>query len=146
LTVSTSLVIYADGGSRGNPGPAAIGVVILDRSGKILRETARRVGRATNNQAEYLALIEGLKLAREMGAEEVSVQMDSELVVRQVNGRYALRSPSLRPLFQQVRELQASFRSFTITHVPRAHNRRADALLNQALNRGATPGARPSPP
>lgn len=125
--------MYADGGSRGNPGPAAIGVVILDDSGKVLQEIGRRLGHATNNEAEYRALIAGLEAAARMEAQEVVARMDSELVVRQVRGLYRVRSPGLQPLYQQVLALKTGFARFFIEHVPREENRLADALVNRAL-------------
>ncbi|MDP2726952.1 MAG: ribonuclease HI family protein [Dehalococcoidia bacterium] len=128
------VVVYADGGSRGNPGPSAIGVEILDDSGKVLHQISKKIGHATNNEAEYLALITGLEAAVGLGAQEVAVRMDSELLVRQVNGLYRVRSPGLQPLHQRVMTQKARFARFSIEHVRRDGNRRADALVNRALD------------
>jgi ribonuclease HI len=132
--VAESLVIHADGASRGNPGPAAAGVVISTPDGGPVEEMARYLGHATNNVAEYQALILGLGVARRLGAREVRVRMDSELVVRQVCGRYRVRNPALKLLHQEVEELVRGLRRFTIEHVPREKNREADRLANQALD------------
>ena len=124
-----------DGGARGNPGPAAWGVAILDEAGNYLEGFAGSLGRATNNVAEYHGLLEALRLGAERGAEEVEIRADSELVVRQMEGRYRVRHASLVPLFDEARRRARSFRSFRIVHVPRADNRAADRLVNQALDR-----------
>lgn len=128
------VIVHADGGSRGNPGPAAIGVEVLDDSGKVLHQISKRIGRATNNEAEYQALIAGLHAALNLGAQEVMVRMDSELVVRHIQGRYRVRSAGLLPLYQQAMALKGRFARFHIEHVPRLSNSRADALVNQALD------------
>ncbi len=133
------LTVIADGAARGNPGPAAIGVVIMDETNQIVRELSWSIGHATNNQAEYRALIAGLEAVLELGATAVTVNMDSELVVRQLQGSYKVKSPKLLPLFQRASQLRARFESFHIAHIPRELNRRADALANRALdieNRG----------
>ena len=134
LDSPSRLIVHADGGSRGNPGPAATGVEVLDESGVALYRAGRKVGRATNNEAEYLALIDGLEAAARLGADEVVVRMDSELVVRHILGRYRVKSPTLLPLYQRAMALKSRFRRFSIEHVPREMNRRADALVNQALD------------
>lgn len=128
------MMVYADGGSRGNPGPSAIGVEVLDDSGKVLRQISEAIGRATNNQAEYRALIAGLEAAASLGAQEVVVRLDSQLLVRQVQGLYRVQSPGLQPLYQRVVALRTRFSRFSIEHVPREENRRADALVNRALD------------
>lgn len=128
------VIVYADGGSRGNPGPAAIGVQVVDDSGNDLYQKGRRIGRATNNEAEYQALIDGLEAAAHLGAEEVLVRMDSELVVKHILGLYRVRSPGLLPLYQRATALKNRFPRFRIEHVPRLANSRADALANQALD------------
>jgi ribonuclease HI len=124
-----------DGACRGNPGPAAIGVTLKDESGKTLATISRRIGRTTNNQAEYAALIAGLTAACKLGAREVLVRTDSELLVKQVNGRYRLRNAGLKPLYLEVLKLRESFNAFAIIYIPREENREADALANQALDR-----------
>lgn len=129
-----NVTVYADGGSRGNPGPAAIGVEVLDESGNPLYQNGQRIGRATNNEAEYRALIDGLEAAARLGAQEVVVRMDSELVVKHILGLYRVRSPGLLPLYRQALALKSRFPRFHIEHVPRSANARADALVNQALD------------
>ena len=124
-----------DGGSRGNPGPAAWGVAVLDGSGECTDGHSGLLGRATNNVAEYHGLLEALKLAEREGAEEVEIQADSELVVRQIEGRYRVRHPDLKPLFAQAMQRIGRFRSFRIRHVRREHNKEADRLVNIALDR-----------
>lgn len=133
------VIAYADGASRGNPGPAAIGVVLLDEGGQELHRSARRLGRATNNQAEYRAAIAALEAALGLGASEVELRMDSELVVRQLRGRYKVRNPRLIPLYKRILDLRSRFSSLAARHVPREENRLADALANEALNRGPGP-------
>lgn len=129
-------VIYTDGASRGNPGPASIGAAVYDESGREIHTVSRRIGRATNNEAEYRAAIAGLEAALALGARDVDLRMDSELVVRQVNMRYKVRNPSLRRLFGRVKDLQWRFASFQVRHVRREENSRADTLANEALDRG----------
>ena len=127
------LIIFTDGASQGNPGQAAIGAVIEDGQGKVISRISRRIGHATNNQAEYTAIIAALEEASRLGAEEVEVRADSELVVKQFNGRYKVKKATLRPLYQKVVQLAGPLKVFTITHVPRAQNREADRLANRAL-------------
>jgi len=128
------LTIYTDGASSGNPGPAAIGAVIKDGQGRVITRLSRRIGRATNNQAEYLAIITALEEASRLGAEEVEIRSDSELVVKQLKGRYRVKKATLRPLYQKVVQLVGSLKAFTITHVPRTQNREADKLAHLALS------------
>lgn len=128
-------VIYADGASRGNPGPASVGAALYDESGRELHTVSRRIGRATNNEAEYRAAIAGLEAALALGARDVELRMDSELVVRQLDARYKVRNPSLRRLFGRVKDLQWRFASFRVRHVRREQNRRADQLANEAFDR-----------
>jgi ribonuclease HI len=123
-----------DGGSRGNPGPAAWGVVILDSEGHPLEGFAGAIGRATNNVAEYQGLLEALALAIRHEAKDVELLADSELVVKQMRGEYKVRHPDLVPLHAEARRRIAAFRSFRIRHVPRAMNKAADTLVNRALN------------
>jgi len=133
------VIAYADGASRGNPGPAAIGVLLLDEAGQELHRSARRLGRATNNQAEYRAAIAALEAALGLGATQVELRTDSELVVRQLRGRYKVRNPRLLPLYKRMLDLRSRFASLAVRHVPREENRLADALANEALNRGPLP-------
>lgn len=128
------MVIYADGASRGNPGPAAIGVTIKDKRGKLIACISQRIGRTTNNQAEYRAIIAALEEATRLGAKQVEIKTDSELVVKQINGDYRVKKATLKPLYQQVKQLQGLLQCFTITHIPRQQNIEADKLANKALN------------
>jgi ribonuclease HI len=128
------LVLHVDGGARGNPGPAAIGVVIDDEEGNRVDELAERIGVATNNVAEYRALLRGLERAAELGARELEVINDSELVAKQVNRVYKVKHPAMRPLFEQATERLGSFERWSIRNVPRADNAEADALVNAALD------------
>ncbi len=134
------VIAYADGASRGNPGPAAIGVVLVDEGGQELHRSGRRLGRATNNQAEYRAAIAALEAALGLGASEVELRMDSELVVRQLRGRYKVRNPRLIPLYKRILDLRGRFASLVATHIPRQENSLADALANEALDRAPRPG------
>jgi len=126
--------IWVDGASRGNPGQAAIGVVIKDEQGKIIARISRCIGTTTNNQAEYRAIIAALEKAIELGITRVEIKSDSELVVRQLNGRYRVRKAELKPLFQKASQLCGSLEGFAITHIPREQNREADRLANAALD------------
>ncbi len=128
-------LVYTDGASRGNPGPAAIGAAVFDENGREVHTVSQRIGRATNNEAEYRAAIAGLEAALALGAREVQLMMDSELVVRQVSGHYKVRNPALRRLFGRVKDLQWRFASFEARSIPREENKRADRLANQALDR-----------
>lgn len=127
------VIIHADGVSRGNPGLAAIGATIRDRRGRLLATISRSIGRATNNQAEYRALIAVLEEAHRLGATEAIVYLDSELAVRQLNGRYRVKNAALKTLHNDVRRLLGQLSSFSITHVPRQQNAEADRLANIAL-------------
>ena len=130
------LVVHVDGGARGNPGPAAIGVVLSTPDGEVVQESGERIGHATNNVAEYRAVLHGLKLAQNLGATEVHVVNDSELVARQLTGRYKVKHPSMKPLHAEARGLLNGFERWSIRTVPRANNARADELVNQALDGG----------
>ncbi|MGC2424700.1 MAG: ribonuclease HI family protein [Nitrospirota bacterium] len=135
---SRSLRIFTDGASRGNPGEAGIGVLIEDSSGSRLKEIRRYLGKATNNQAEYAALLTGLQASREMGAEDVSVFADSELLVKQMKGEYKVKHPLLLPLYTEAKTLTSGLKKFRITHIPRAQNAHADALANEAIDKKIT--------
>jgi ribonuclease HI len=128
------LVIYADGAARGNPGPAGIGAVIEDERGRILKEISQFVGHKTNNQAEYMALIQGLEAAAEYQADAVQVRLDSELLVHQLRGEYKVKSPLLKPLRNKVRKLLAGYKVVGIEHIERQYNRAADRLANRAID------------
>ncbi len=131
------LVVFSDGGSRGNPGPAAIGAVVLDPSmdpPETLASISECIGIATNNVAEYKALIAGLESAARIGSRAISVRADSELIVRQLEGRYRVKHPALQPLFQEVKTLLATWESVDVAHVRREANTVADALVNAALD------------
>jgi ribonuclease HI len=132
----SSWLVYADGASRGNPGPASIGAVVYDAEGREAHTVSRRIGHGTNNEAEYKAAIAGLESALALGGGDVELRMDSELVIRQLQFRYKVRNERLRPLFNRVIELRRQFDSFALDHVPRARNARADELANLALDRG----------
>jgi ribonuclease HI len=127
-------VLHVDGGARGNPGPAAIGVVISEPGGALIEELAERIGVATNNVAEYRALLRGLERAAERGAKEVRIVNDSELVARQMTGAYRVRNKALKPLHARATEALRVFERWQIESVPRARNARADALVNRALD------------
>ncbi len=130
------LLVFTDGGSRGNPGPSAFAFVIASEDGKILKKAARFIGEGTNNEAEYNGLAAGLKTALEMGADEVEVVMDSELVVRQIEGRYSVRSEKLRPLYEEAKALLARFKSAKVVYRPRDNpmTTLADSLVNDELD------------
>ncbi len=127
------VIIYADGVSRGNPGLAAVGATIKDGKGRLLAAVSQSIGRATNNQAEYRALIAALTEAHRLGATEASVYLDSELVVKQLNGRYRVKNAALKSLYLEASQLLGRLNNFTITHVPRRQNAEADRLANTAL-------------
>jgi len=128
------VIICTDGASQGNPGPAAIGATIKDEQGKLVGRISQRIGRATNNQAEYRAIIAALEEATRLGAKQVKISSDSQLVVRQINGEYRVKKAALKPLYQQVKKLLSSLDSFTITYIPRQQNQEADKLANMALS------------
>ncbi|MBA3823487.1 MAG: ribonuclease HI family protein [Ktedonobacterales bacterium] len=130
------LVLFTDGASRGNPGPAAAGIVIRTRAGEDLVATGRVLGRMTNNQAEYRALLLGLELALPFAPATLLVQMDSELVVKQMRGEYAVKSADLAPLHKQARGIVAQFARVQFAYIPRRENALADALANRALDAG----------
>ena len=127
---------YTDGGARGNPGPAAIGVLICDLKGEIVLEHCEAIGEATNNVAEYRALIEGMKKARELDADELDCYLDSELVVKQLLGIYRLKNFNMQKLNDEVGKVKRQFKHVSFTHVPREEQniQRADQLVNYALD------------
>jgi ribonuclease HI len=128
------LTINTDGGARGNPGPAGIGVVIKDESGKIIYRYGGYIGEATNNVAEYKALVKSLEEAHNLGGTELKIQMDSELIVKQMQGIYKIKEPTLQGLAAEVIKLLNNFSSYTFTHVRREYNQDADAMVNQAID------------
>jgi len=128
------LIIYTDGAARGNPGPAAIGVVLKDTAGNAIATISQRLAPTTNNQAEYLAIIGGLEKAVSLGCRHVSVKSDSELIVNQINGQFKIKNTAIRPLYQQVVQLTGKLESFAISYIPREQNRQADELANKALD------------
>jgi ribonuclease HI len=130
-----SVVVQTDGASRGNPGPAAIGVVITDPSGRVLLELGEALPPTTNNVAEYTAVIRALERAAQLGARRVQVKMDSQLVVRQLNGSYRVKHADMLPLYRRVLDLIKGFDEVTFEHVPREQNTEADRLANLALDR-----------
>jgi ribonuclease HI len=141
--VGGTLHLFSDGGSRGNPGDAAIACVIEDPvSGTAIKEYFERIGIETNNVAEYRALIKGLELAREYQPNRLIAHLDSELVVKQVNGEYKVKMPTLQPLVEEVQELANGFQDVVFTHIPRGDNHRADALVNRALDELPDPSPR----
>jgi len=128
------LIVNVDGGARGNPGPAAIGIVIRDDSGQVVDEVAEAIGDATNNVAEYRALIRGAERAAALGADQVELIGDSELIVKQVLGQYKVKKAGLKPLHAEARAALAGFTDWSVRHVRRELNAEADALVNQALD------------
>ena len=126
--------MFSDGGARGNPGPAAIGVVIKDEKEKILYRLAKTIGETTNNQAEYEALIAGLKYLADQKIDEAVCHLDSELIVKQLNGEYKVKNDEIRMKFQTVQKLRLSFKKIEFIHVKREMNEEADALVNEALD------------
>ncbi|HEY5943379.1 MAG TPA: ribonuclease HI family protein [Solirubrobacterales bacterium] len=127
-------IVNVDGGARGNPGPAAIGVVVRDAEGTVIEELGEKIGEATNNVAEYRALLKGIELADAHGVDELELVGDSELVVRQVEGRYKVKNPGMKALHAEVMKALAGFDSWSIRHVRRAENADADRLVNEALD------------
>lgn len=131
---SKKLEIYIDGGARGNPGPAGIGVVILGEDGKKIKEFGKYIGEATNNIAEYNALLYGLEEALILRAQDVIINVDSELVAKQLSGDYRVKDSNIRPLFERAINMLSSFKKFEIKHIGRELNKEADKLVNKAIN------------
>lgn len=128
------MIVACDGASRGNPGPAGAGAQLTDEDGRVLAEVAEGLGETTNNVAEYTAVIRGLERAGELGASEVEVRSDSQLLVNQLTGRYRVKSPHLVPLHRRVRELASGFDAAGFVHVRREFNTEADRLANQGVD------------
>jgi ribonuclease HI len=136
LTAPDAVTVHVDGGARGNPGPAAIGVVVSGPDGEVLDEVAELIGVATNNVAEYRALLRGLERAAALGAREVDIVNDSELVAKQLTGAYKVKHPAMKPLYLEAMSALRGFDRWSVRSVPRARNAHADALVNQALDAG----------
>ena len=128
------VIIYTDGGARGNPGPAGIGVAIYDEKKTLLATYKSYIGEATNNQAEYQAVILALEKALEMGAKSIDFKLDSELVVKQLRGEYKVKNEQLAVLVQDIFQLSNKFESINYSHVPREQNKLADKLVNEAID------------
>ncbi len=133
--------LFADGGSRGNPGPAASGAVLVAADGTILREVGQYLGPSTNNIAEWTALAIGVQAALEIGIRKLAVRLDSELVVKQLSGEYRVKHPALQPLYRRVTALLRRLEDVDVRHVPRKQNAIADALVNRVLDEHSPPAA-----
>ena len=129
------VIIHSDGGARGNPGPAGIGAILQAENGEILASVSQYLGVATYNQAEYKALIAPLEKAQLLGAEELDCFLDSELIVKQINREYKVKNKDLAPLFLQVNNLLSKFKKYSFNHIAREHNKEADRLANEAMDR-----------
>jgi ribonuclease HI len=131
---SEDAILWTDGAARGNPGPAGIGALLKTPSGEVLSADSAYLGKATNNVAEYKALLLGLERALALGVRRIEVRADSELLVKQIKGQYQVRSPGLRPLYQRALKLLARFESSRLVHVRREHNAEADRLANAGID------------
>jgi ribonuclease HI len=129
------IIIHTDGGSRGNPGPAAIGAVLKNEAGETVAEISQYIGETTNNQAEYRAVVAAIEKAKELKAEELNFFLDSELVVKQLNREYKVRDKDLAPLFMKIYNAMLGFKKVTFKHVRREFNSEADKLVNEALDK-----------
>jgi ribonuclease HI len=129
------LIINTDGLSKNNPGPAAIGAILKDTCGKIVATISQAIGVATNNEAEYRAIVTALEKALKLGAKQIELRSDSELVVNQLNGRYKIKSTALRPFYLQTAKLLGQFEKVAVVYVPREQNTEADRLANEALKK-----------
>ncbi len=132
-----NLNIYTDGGARGNPGPAGIGAVFYNQSGQVVKEISEYLGRTTNNQAEYRAVLRSLEEAKKIGAKRLQFFLDSELVVKQLNGEYKVKNKDLQPLFVRIHNLSLDFSQVGFKHIKREFNKEADGLANLAMNKGS---------
>lgn len=128
------LFIHTDGGARGNPGPGAIGVAVLNDQKKLVKEIGKFIGISTNNEAEYKAVVEGLKTCKEMGGKELKFFIDSLLVVSQLNGKFKIKEPRMKKFYLEIKELEKDFESVTYLHVPREKNYMADKIVNEVLD------------
>lgn len=134
VAASNRIRVYSDGAARGNPGLAGAGAVLVEPNGRVVERLGKFLGVQTNNYAEYMGLLLGLKRAKELGVQEVEVFADSELMIRQLGGRYQVKSPSLRPLYEEVLELLNQFGRFKLVYVPREMNAAADEMSNRAID------------
>jgi len=133
--MNKKLIIYTDGGARGNPGPAGIGVVIFNADeSQIISQHKKYIGKTTNNQAEYKAVVLGLEQARKLKADEVEARMDSELICSQINGAYKIKNPDFQDSFIKIYNLKQSFKKIIFKYIPRGKNKLADKLVNQAID------------
>jgi ribonuclease HI len=130
------LIIYTDGGARGNPGPAGIGCAIYDEQKNRVTEVSKYIGETTNNQAEYRAVIAALETAKRLGAKEIQIYLDSELVAQQLNQKYKIKNKDLAPLFVRIWNLSIGFHKVTYQHISRELNKEADKLANKAMDKG----------
>ncbi|MCX6796506.1 MAG: ribonuclease HI family protein [Candidatus Falkowbacteria bacterium] len=130
------LIIHTDGGARGNPGPAGIGVVVYDEEKQVVAEISRYLGKTTNNQAEYQAVLAGIHKAKDLGATEVVFYLDSELVAKQLNREYKVKNKELAPWFVKIYNATLDFKKVIFKHIPRTENNLADKLANEAMDRG----------
>jgi ribonuclease HI len=137
----SSAILWTDGAARGNPGPAGIGVMLKTRSGVVIVAEGQSIGHATNNVAEYRALLLGLEKALEQGVRRVEVRADSEVLIKQLKNEYRVKNPGLRPLFEQAQARLGRFEPVRLTHVRREHNAEADRLANEGIDRARSPGA-----
>jgi ribonuclease HI len=135
-----SWTLFTDGASRGNPGPAGAGAALFDTEGHELAARSLALGHCTNNAAEYRALLLGLQTALELGCARLDIRLDSELIVRQLQGRYKVKHETLKPLFEETRRLLDRLEGWSVDHVPRERNKRADQLANQGIDEGARGG------
>lgn len=133
--MSKVLTLFTDGGSRGNPGPAASGFILLDQDGSTVHEEGKYLGITTNNVAEYTALVLGLEKALHLKAKIIEIKMDSELIVKQMKGEYRIKQPHLLEIADKVRKLLDKFEKFSFTHVRREYNKQADRMVNIALDK-----------
>jgi len=140
VTSGSRVTINCDGAARGNPGPAGAGAVVVAEDGTVLAEVAEGLGETTNNVAEYTAVIRGLEEAQRLGASEVLLRSDSQLLINQLTGRYRVKAPHLQPLYRRVRDLIRSFDRVDLEHVPRERNVAADALANLGVDRWLADG------
>lgn len=132
------LIIYCDGGSRGNPGPAGLGAVIYDEDKNKVFEISEFLGITTNNQAEYKGVLQAIKKAKELKAKELSFYLDSELIVKQMNGQYRVKNKDLLPIYMEIRKHILEFKKVDFNHVRREYNKEADALANMAMDENST--------
>jgi ribonuclease HI len=132
--MNKKIIIFTDGGARGNPGPAGIGAVLYSEEKEVLAQISEYIGETTNNQAEYQALLKALNKAVELQAEEVDCFLDSELVVKQLKGEYKVKNKELAPIFIKIYNLKTKFKRISFTHVPREKNKEADKLVNLAID------------